>query len=273
MSTFRHRVESVPRSGAGAPAQAARDRSALAVRPGGPAERFAVALGLQHPALTFGAALLVGLAALAAASVLMGLFVLHVLLDGLGLGSADGSVNTALADHRTATLTDISAVGSFLGGAPLLPILVALVALGCAVARRWLVAAFAVFVLATESATYRITTLVIHRDRPAVARLDKLPVDASFPSGHTAASVAVYAGLVFLLASRLASSRSRALAWTFAILMATFVALSRLYRGMHHPLDVVGGAIIGMGAIAVLLFACRAAAAAVAARHPRGARA
>jgi membrane-associated phospholipid phosphatase len=36
-----------------------------------------------------------------------------------------------------------------------------------------------------------------------------------------------------------------------------------MYRGMHHPLDVAGGVLVGIGALLVLLFACRAAAAAV----------
>jgi membrane-associated phospholipid phosphatase len=70
--------------------------------------------------------------------------------------------------------------------------------------------------------------------------------------------VAVYAGLVLLLTAHLTSDLRRALAWTGAILMVTFVALSRMYRGMHHPLDVLGGALVGIGAILVLLFACRA---------------
>ena len=129
-------------------------------------------------------------------------------------------------------------------------------------ARRWLIAAFAVFVLLAESATYRVTTLAVPRDRPAVHRLEDLPVDASYPSGHTAASVAVYSGLVLLLTTRFTSSLSKALAWTCAILLTTFVALSRMYRGMHHPLDVAGGVLVGIGAILLLLFACRAAGAA-----------
>ena len=32
-----------------------------------------------------------------------------------------------------------------------------------------------------------------------------------------------------------------------------------MYRGMHHPLDVAGGVLVGIGAILLLLFACRAA--------------
>ena len=41
--------------------------------------------------------------------------------------------------------------------------------------------------------------------------------------------------------------------------MTSFVALSRLYRGMHHPLDVAGGVAVGIGAVLVVLLACRAA--------------
>ena len=233
----------------------------LAARPGGPAERFAAALGDRHPALVFTLALLGGFLVLAAASILLALLVVHVLINGSGLGLAgtDESFNETLANHRNGTLTTFSEVGSQVGGAPVLPILVGLIAIACAALRRWRIAAFAVFVLLVESATYRITTIVVPRDRPSVHRLEDLPVDASYPSGHTAASVAVYSGLVLLLSTRFTSSLSKALAWTGAILLTTFVAFSRMYRGMHHPLDVAGGVFVGIGASLVVLFACHAA--------------
>jgi undecaprenyl-diphosphatase len=59
----------------------------------------------------------------------------------------------------------------------------------------------------------------------------------------------------------------RVLAWTLAIAIPVFVAASRMYRGMHHPLDVGGGVLIGIAAVIVLVFACRAAGAAAAARR------
>ena len=72
---------------------------------------------------------------------------------------------------------------------------------------------------------------------------------------------------MLLLTSRFTNSTFRALAWTFAILVTTFVALSRMYRGMHHPLDVAGGVVVGIGAVLVVLFACRVAGAVADARR------
>jgi len=255
------------RSGSVAPETARNDRHTVPIfdaTPGGPADRFAAALDSRHPALVFFLALLAGFLLLAVASVLLALFVVHVLVSsgGLGLEGADESFNDTLAQHRTGTLTTLAEIGSQVGGAPVLPIIVGLIALVCAFLRRWLIAAFAVFVLAVESATYRVTSILVPRERPSVQRLEDLEVDASYPSGHTAASIAVYAGLVLLLTTRFTSSLKKALAWTGAILLVTFVALSRMYEGMHHPLDVAGGVFVGIGAILVLLFACRAAGAA-----------
>jgi len=235
----------------------------LDARPGSAAERFAHALGShRHPAVVFLIALLGGFLLLAAASILLALLIVHVLVGDLGLAGEDASVVKTIVDERSGTLTTLSEIGSQVGGAPVLPIIVGLIGLAAAAVRRWRLAAFAVFVLAAESATYRVTTLVVPRERPEVNRLEDLPVDASYPSGHTAASIAVYSGLVLLLTTRFTCSLSKALAWTVAILLTTFVALSRMYRGMHHPLDVAGGVLVGIGAILLLLFACRAAGAA-----------
>jgi membrane-associated phospholipid phosphatase len=243
----------------------------LRARTGGPAERFAGMIGGSHPAATFFAALLLGFAVLAGLATLLGLVVTDVLVRDLGLGGADQDAVEQLVAERSSFLTDVASVGAFTGGAPLLPVLVGLVALVAAFKRAWLVAGFAVFVLCVESATYRVSSMVIPRERPDVKRLEDLPVDASFPSGHTAASLAVYAGLVLLLTTRVKDARARIALWALAAILPLFVAFSRMYQGMHHPLDVMSGLLIGAGAITVLLFACRSAEAAV--RAPARARA
>jgi membrane-associated phospholipid phosphatase len=231
----------------------------LRARPGGPAERFAARIGLRHPVAVFFAALFSAFAVLVAASLAVGFLATHVLINVAGLGATDESAIHEVIKERSSSLDTISAIGSTVGGAPVLPILVGLVAIVAALRRKWRIAAFAVFVLSIESATYRVTSLVLPRQRPNVPRLEDLPANASFPSGHTAASIAVYAGLVFLLVSGTGSRALRAAAWVAALALPVFVAMSRMYRGMHHPLDVAGGIFIGVGAMLVVLFACRAA--------------
>jgi membrane-associated phospholipid phosphatase len=248
------------------------DRRGLPVldaRRDGPAERLAGRLRGRHPVAVFFAALLAGFVVLGLISIALGLLVTDVLLHTGGFATTDESAVRSLVAERTPFLTDASEVGSTLGGAPLLPILVGAIALVCAILRKWRIAAFAVFALVVESATYRVTSLAVPRERPDVRRLEDLPVDASFPSGHTAASIAVYAGLVLLLTSRVRTRGVRVVAWAVAIVIPVFVALARMYRGMHHPLDVAGGLVIGIGALLVLLFACRAAGVAHAARSRR----
>ncbi len=91
-------------------------------------------------------------------------------------------------------------------------------------------------------------------------RLEQLPVNASYPSGHTAAAIAVYCGIALLLASRLKRwGAQRAAIWSVALALPVYVALSRMYRGMHHPLDCVGSVVIGVAALAALVLCCRAA--------------
>ncbi len=212
-------------------------------------------------------AMLAGLLVITAVSIGAGLLVTRAMEHAWGIGAADERVDVWLAAHRTPGRTHASLIGSIIAGGVVLPILVGAIALLCVVLRKWRIAAFVVFALAVEAATYRLTTLAVHSHRPRVVRLEQLPVDASYPSGHTAASVAVYGGLALLVTSRFKSGAARAVAWGLAVVLVSFVALSRMYRGMHHPLDVAGGLLVGVAALAVLVFACRLAGAVYDQRH------
>jgi membrane-associated phospholipid phosphatase len=252
------------------PQDARWDIPVLRARQGGQAERFASVFRGLHPAIIFVVTMLVGLAAVAVFSIGCGFLVTRVLEPAWGIGAADERVNVWLATHRTTARTDASLLGSIVAGGVVLPIVAGSIALVGAVLRKWRIAAFVVFALAVESASYRATTLVVHSHRPRVARLENLPVNAAYPSGHTAASIAVYGGVILLLTSRFTGGAFRASAWTFAVAMVTFVAAARIYRGMHHPLDVAGGVVVGIAAVSVLVFACRTAGAA--AESQKGAR-
>ena len=238
----------------------------LSARRGGPAERLGGALRNLHPALVFVVLMLAGLAATAVLSICLGFLVTRVLEPAWGIGAANERVNGWFAAHRTA-LPHGCVVGRIdHRRGVVLPIVVGSIALVCAVLRKWRIAAFLVFALGVESASYRLTTLVIHSHRPHVARLENLPVNASYPSGHTAASIAVYCGLALLITSRFETPRRTCSRLDVRLAIVTFVALSRMYRGMHHPLDVAGGIVLGVVAITVLVFVCRTAGAAADAR-------
>lgn len=240
----------------------ARQRSGvplLEARPGGPAERLSSVLGTEKPVLAFLAAMLLGFAALASLLVALGLALNALLRAAPGFAAWDEGVNDWLAAHRSSMLEHVSWLGSTLAGGLAIPVVIILFLLVFVATRHWRLAAFVLFVVAVESGSYRVTTLFVHRDRPSVHRLESLPVDASFPSGHTAASLALYGGLALLLVSRVRNRATDALAAFALVVVPVFVAWSRMYRGMHHLTDCAAGVILGIGALCMTIFAARVA--------------
>jgi undecaprenyl-diphosphatase len=215
-----------------------------------------------RPVVAFLTVALTGFLILAALAVAAGWALQTYVLPDHGIGHADEHVNVWLSHHRTGPRNDLSYWLSGIGDVYAIPAVVALTVLVAAVRRRWRVAAFIIAAIAIEAATYRVATLVIHRERPRVPRLDHLPVNASYFSGHTAASAAVYCGVALLITSRIRGTGRKALVWLVALAIPLLVGLSRMYRGMHHPTDVAAGLLVGLGALAVAVTAARAAKAA-----------
>lgn len=76
---------------------------------------------------------------------------------------------------------------------------------------------------------------IMQRPRPyavneALVLLGDMPKDFSFPSGHTGAAFAV-ATVMFLAMPRRYG--------VLALVVATLIAVSRLYNGAHYPSDVI----------------------------------
>ena len=221
--------------------------------------RFSEWLGTDRPVLTFLAAALGGYVALVAAMVGLGLVLTRVLLRIGSFSAWDEHVNDWLAAHRTANLEHLSWIGSTLAGGLVIPVVIAFFVVTFLALHHWRLAAFVLFAVAIESGAYRATTIFVHRDRPSVDRLESLPIDASFPSGHTAASLALYGGLLLLLVSRVGRAPVTIAAWALIAAIPVFVAWARMYRGMHHVTDSFAGVLLGIGALVVIVFATRAA--------------
>jgi membrane-associated phospholipid phosphatase len=230
---------------------------ALDAERGSFAERIGNRLTGLHPILVFLAGILLCYLVLASITLAVGLIFTDAILPLGSLDEADSRPVEWLADERTATLTDLSFVGSEISGGIVLPILVGLLAIAFAIRRHWLLAAFVIFGVALESATYRTTVQFVDRERPDVPRLEGLPPDHSFPSGHVAASIVVYGGLALLLTSRMSSRRGRIAVWAIAVAIPVVVAAARMYRGMHHPLDMLAGVLVGIAALALVVFVAR----------------
>lgn len=70
-------------------------------------------------------------------------------------------------------------------------------------------------------------------------------VDFSFPSGHASSSFAS-AGILFYY--------NRYPWGIIAIIIATLIAFSRLYVGVHYPSDVIAGIIIGLFSCSIIIW-------------------
>jgi membrane-associated phospholipid phosphatase len=233
------------------------DLPALEATPRGIAERIGAALPPWHPVAVFFAGLVLCWGALALATTLVGVAFTTWVVPLDGVEAADESPVTWLAEHRDSFFDAASVLGSEVSGGYLIPALVGAVVILSAFQKRWLLAGFVLSSIVIESATYRTAVFFVDRNRPDVKRLEDLPVDASFPSGHVAASIAVYSGFALLLTSRMTSTRNKALVWACALAIPPIVALSRMYRGMHHPLDTLAGVFIGIAALSLALLLTR----------------
>jgi membrane-associated phospholipid phosphatase len=113
--------------------------------------------------------------------------------------------------------------------------------------RPWFFVALVAATLAADWLSLLLRQL-IGRDRPPLVYPDPRPLvgvphSGAFPSGHAAAAFAAATVIAFA---------SRRLAVPVYVL-AALVAWSRVYVGVHWPLDVLGGAVLGVLVATALL--------------------
>ncbi|MCH8612771.1 phosphatase PAP2 family protein [Arsenicicoccus dermatophilus] len=169
----------------------------------------------------------------------------RVIQGPLGGWPQEDALNRWCVAHRTSALDRATWVPSTYADTPC-TIAMSLV-FGAWLRREtssWHEAAAPLAAISVETVCFVAAAHVVGRDRPDVPWLDRPAPTPSYPSGHTGATTAMHLTVAHALARRdVPGSRAigRAVRWGLPI----SVAASRVYRGMHHPSDVVVGSLLG----------------------------
>lgn len=157
--------------------------------------------------------------------------------------------------HRPEPLSDLIRIVTNLAG----PVVVSAVVVGVvAISLRRGRPRVAVFMVAsTAGAALMVATvkLIVARPRPGAAERLVSVTGASFPSGHSAQSVACWVALGVVLAWVLGMRWVSVAAVVLSGLVALVVGGSRVYLGVHWPSDVIAGWALGLAWVASLLAA------------------
>jgi undecaprenyl-diphosphatase len=220
----------------------------------------------HHPITVAVVIAILGWVLLSAVTVGLGLLLTHVLVHA-GVGRWDENVNDWFVTQRTTPLNAITAVGTTIGSTMTVAAVAVVAVTVLAFRRLWQEVGLIAIALTVEVAVFLMATVMVSRPRPTVPRLDPSPPTSSFPSGHTAAAIALWISLAIVISRHVQSVVVRTLVWIVAIALPIFIGLSRLYRGMHHPTDVLASILVGIGAILIAGLAVGTASAIVAIRR------
>ncbi len=188
-------------------------------------------------------------ATLALGAGLLCLFVLLALLVPAKPLAAEQHWQEWMHDVQTPFLEHVALVFNYLGRGIGLVIVFTPVGLVLIFAKRWFALLTFALTEALTALTSSVTKAVIGRERPPFGLVH--PASSSFPSGHTAFAGATSVALVVLFTS---VGRRRRLWWSLALLGTAGMAWSRTYLQVHWLLDVLAGALLGVG-IALTVFA------------------
>ena len=172
----------------------------------------------------------------------------------LPLLESEDEVNRDFVAARTSTWDGITEVISFLGDTSLVGPAALVVALLLRwVLHRWRETLFLLAAVGGHWAVFLTTTLLVDRERPDVPKLDEAPATSSFPSGHTGAALAIYGALTVIVIRRVEQRWIKVVAAVVLLALPVLVGGARLYRGMHHPSDLVGS-VLSSGLIVLVAY-------------------
>jgi undecaprenyl-diphosphatase len=175
-----------------------------------------------------------------------------------GVRAADLDANRWFAEHRTERLTAWAKRVTDAGNTWPIVAAVVVVPLLLLALRRRRDALLLPLAIGAEISTFLTVNFVVRRPRPDVEVVTSVPSTFSYPSGHIAATLVVWFGAA-LLCLRCGRRPLALVAAVPAAVMTVAMGWARMYLGMHHPVDVAAGLLLGVAALFAATFALRPA--------------
>jgi membrane-associated phospholipid phosphatase len=165
-----------------------------------------------------------------------------------GMESHDASNLQFIVSHRSPWLVDAARAVTNLGSiALLLPLAVVAAVVVWLWGARLIVAAAPLLSLGAAGLVVATTKHAVNRSRPPLGLRLVSETEASFPSGHSADSAALYVTLALVIAMVIFHRPvARGLTVFVAGLGVLAIGLSRLVLGVHWPTDVIVGWSLGV---------------------------
>jgi undecaprenyl-diphosphatase len=177
--------------------------------------------------------------------------------EGTWLGSFDDGVPRWMQSFRSPALDSVSYAWSKAGDThAILAVSLVFCPIAIAAWRQWRPVLFLVLAMFGELTLFLCSTAAVDRPRPPVQQLDGQMPTSSFPSGHVAATLCLWISIALLVTPR----TRRWWRWipvALAVIMPMGVAVSRMYRGEHHPTDVLGAMLLAALWLTVLWWTVR----------------
>jgi membrane-associated phospholipid phosphatase len=111
--------------------------------------------------------------------------------------------------------------------------------------RHWRGAIALTLVFPVTQGAVQLVKMIVERPRPEANATLGEASGFSFPSAHSATSVAVYATIAFILIRASRHGHSRIAVASLAAALVLAVGFSRVLLGAHYPTDVLAGWIFG----------------------------
>lgn len=165
--------------------------------------------------------------------------------EGEGLTVFDRPTWQWFVDHRSSVATAIAKVVTTVGSTLVMGILAAVVTVVLFVRHRRGDAAMVAAVGAGAGLLVMIGKRVVGRVRPPEQYRLVAETNASFPSGHALASMAIVGVFTVLLVAATRPLGRRIVTILLASVVVTLIGASRLYLGVHWATDVLGGWLSG----------------------------